>query len=153
MSKRPRPSVKALIVRDGKVLVTENSHVTEFFCLLPGGGQEKGESMTETVVRECLEEISCQVEVGELAFVRDYIGANHEFSGWDADYHQIEVAFWATLLPGQEPSVGGHGDTYQTGVGWYDIDELDDVPLYPAALKQWLRMDPSQRPTYLGDVN
>ena len=148
-----RPAIKALIVRDGALLVTVNSHWTPLFYLLPGGGQQFGESMREAVVRECREEIGAEVEVGEVAFVRDYIGSRHEFAEQDSHYHQIEVVFWATLAPGVEPAHGAGGDTFQTGIRWVPLDELDDAPLWPQALKGWLRTDPVERPTYLGDVN
>ena len=148
-----RPAIKALIVRDGALLVTVNTHWTPVFYLLPGGGQQFGESMREAVVRECREEVGVDVEVGEVAFVRDYIGARHEFAEQDSHYHQIEVVFWATLAPGAEPSFGPDGDSFQTGVRWVPLEELDDAPLWPHALKAWLRSDPAERPTYLGDVN
>ncbi len=148
-----RPAVKALVVRDDALLVTANTHWTPLFYLLPGGGQQFGESMHEALVRECREEIGVEVSVGDVAFVRDYIGARHEFAAQDSHYHQIEVVFWATIPPGLEPVHGPSGDTFQTGVLWVPLDELDEAPLWPAALKQWLREDPAGRPTYLGDVN
>jgi 8-oxo-dGTP pyrophosphatase MutT (NUDIX family) len=150
---RVRPAIKALIVRDGALLVTVNTHWTPLFYLLPGGGQQFGESMHEALVRECREEIGAEVSVGDVAFVRDYIGSRHEFAEQDSHYHQIEVVFWVTLEPGEEPSHGPDGDSFQTGIAWVPLDELDDAPLWPMALKQWLLADPAERPTYLGDVN
>ena len=68
---RVRTAIKALIVRDGSLLVTVNSHWTPLFYLLPGGGQQFGESMLEACARECREEVGVDVTVGEVAFVRD----------------------------------------------------------------------------------
>ncbi|GAA1917950.1 NUDIX domain-containing protein [Nocardioides marmoribigeumensis] len=150
---RVRPAIKALIVRDGALLVTVNSHWTPLFYLLPGGGQQFGESMREACARECREEVGVDVTVGEVAFVRDYIGSRHEFAAQDSHYHQIEIAFWATLAPGAEPVQGPVGDSFQTGIRWLPLDELDDAPLWPQALKGWLAADPADRPVYLGDVN
>jgi 8-oxo-dGTP diphosphatase len=152
-SGRVRPAIKALIVRDGALLVTVNSHWTPEFYLLPGGGQQFGESMHEAVVRECREEIGAEVTVGDVAFVRDYIGSRHEFADKDSHYHQIEVVFWAPLVEGAEPTQGPAGDTFQTGVRWVPLDDLADAPLWPHAIKDWLAADPAERPTYLGDVN
>ncbi|HEX2856854.1 MAG TPA: NUDIX domain-containing protein [Propionibacteriaceae bacterium] len=150
---RVRPSVKALILRDDRLLVTENSDRTGLFYLLPGGGQHFGESLVEALRRECLEEVGLDVEVGELVAVRDYIGAHHEFAAWDSHYHQLELIFEARIAPGAEPGAASLADSFQTGVRWLPLGELDAAPLYPAALKTWLRLDADRRPVYLGDVN
>ncbi len=150
---RVRPSVKALIIRDGRLLVTENSDRTGLFYLLPGGGQHFGESLVEALRRECLEEVALDVEVGDLVGVRDYIGAHHEFAAWDSHYHQLELIFETRIAPGAEPASGSLVDSFQTGVRWLPLSDLDAAPLYPAALKTWLRLDADRRPVYLGDVN
>ncbi len=150
---RVRPSVKALVVRDEQLLVTVNTDESGLFYLLPGGGQEFGESLVEALRRECREEVSLDVEVGELVAVRDYIGAHHEFAAWDSHYHQLELIFSASLAPGAEPVFGSTGDTFQTGVRWLPLADLDAAPLYPAVLKTWLRLDADRRPVYLGDIN
>ncbi len=150
---RVRPSVKALIIRDEQLLVTVNSDRSGLFYLLPGGGQQFGESLVEALRRECREEISLEVEVGDLVAARDYIGVHHEFAAWDSDYHQIELIFEARIAAGAEPAVGPGSDTFQTGVLWLPLAEVDAAPLYPAALKNWLRLDADRRPVYLGDVN
>lgn len=140
-------------MRDAAVLVTVNTGWTPEFLLLPGGGQDHGESMHAAVVRECREEVGADVVVGELAFVRDYIGAHHEFAEQDRHYHAIEIAFWASLVPGSEPDLSLRSDTFQTGARWLPLADLDDAPLWPQELKRWLRLPAHARPTYLGDVN
>ena len=45
---------------EGSVLIVRAKHG----LFLPGGGSEPGESPESTVVRECLEEIGCEIEVG-----------------------------------------------------------------------------------------
>ena len=80
-----RVASKAIIVRDGHLLVTVNAGDFPTFLLVPGGGQEHGEDAHEALRRECREEIGCDVVVGEFAFLRDYIAADHEFAeqdGW-----------------------------------------------------------------------
>ena len=94
-----RNSAKALIIHDGRLLCTRNEDARGIFYLLPGGGQEPGETIPEALQRECREEIGTVVEVGPLTFVRDYIGKNHEFAAHDADVHQIEYMFAATCPP------------------------------------------------------
>ena len=112
-------------MRGGAVLVTVNTGWTPEFLLLPGGGQDHGEPMHETLVRECREEIGAEVVVGDLAFVRDYVGAHHEFAEQDQHYHAIEIVFWASLAPGSEPDLGIRSDTFQTGARWLPLEELE----------------------------
>lgn len=148
-----RVAVKAIIVRDEHLLVTVNSGDFPTFYLCPGGGQEHGEDAHAAVRRECREEIGCDVVVGDLAFLRDYIGADHEFAEKDGWAHQIEAFFFCELAPGAEPQLTTEGDTWQTGVAWLPLDGLADQPLWPKALARWLASPEDGRPGYLGNVN
>lgn len=40
-----RNSAKAIIIKDGRILLTKNEDQFGTFYLLPGGGQEKGVSL------------------------------------------------------------------------------------------------------------
>jgi 8-oxo-dGTP diphosphatase len=154
---RFRNSIKAVIVRDGKVLVTVNRDHLGEFLLLPGGGQDFGESMLETLQRECLEEIGCAVVVHDVLGIREYIGAHHEFAEYDADMHQVEIMFHCDLAPGCEPRHGeladDEGDWAQTGVAWVALSELAERRIYPSVLRPWLPTLPEPEQRYLGDVN
>jgi len=59
-----RAAVRAVVLDgDNKVALI---NVTKLgYYKLPGGGVEEGESMQEALKRECLEEIGCDVNVGE----------------------------------------------------------------------------------------
>lgn len=156
-TRRFRNSIKAVIIRGARVLLTVNHDQWGEFLLLPGGGQEFGESMAEALRRECREELGCEVVVGDLIGARDYIGAHHEFGEYDAHMHQVELIFSCELAPGQEPHLGNLpdnvGDWWQTGVEWVPLAELAQRRLYPSALKEWLLSLPEPPRRYLGDVN
>lgn len=147
-----RVSVKAIIERDGMILLTKNCDQLEGpYYLLPGGGQEKKETLEETLKRECMEELGSLVEVGRFAVIREYIGANHEFAAWDEEFHQVEIMFESHLL--EEPKRERHveGDLRQVGFEWIPIEKLSEVRLYPKVLAAWLNGD--RKTQYLGDVN
>lgn len=147
-----RSAGRALIIHDDRLLVTVLHGDDGEFWLLPGGGQDHGEPLPETVRRECREEIGCDVIVGDLAVVRDYVQANHEFARFDSTFHQVDLVFHAQLVPGAEPCLNTP-DERQVAVRWVPLAEVPTSPLYPQALRGWLAADPELRPRYLGDVN
>ncbi|TVX95328.1 NUDIX domain-containing protein [Cohnella terricola] len=147
-----RNSAKALIIQDGRVLLTKNKDNDGFFYLFPGGGQEKGEELKDAVVRECIEEIGCRVNVQDLVFVREYIGKNHQFAEWDHDYHQVEFYFECMIEPGEAVGKGTNPDNAQVDVEWIEISKLSDIRIYPAALIEKLAQG-SYKPCYIGDTN
>jgi ADP-ribose pyrophosphatase YjhB (NUDIX family) len=148
-----RNSAKAIIIQNGKLLATRNEDQWGSFYLLPGGGQEPGEVLEDTLHRECLEEISAEIEVGDIRYIREYIGKHHEFAEWDYDLHQIEFMFDCRLRQGSIPRSGSNPDDLQRGVEWLDISRLDDYRIYPAELKKVIMKDGSfSAKIYLGDV-
>jgi 8-oxo-dGTP diphosphatase len=150
---QPRISVKALIIDAGRILLPEHRDDAGIYFLLPGGGQEFGESLAAALVRECREEIGVDVEVGELLGTRDYIARNHEFAATD-HAHQVELMFRCTLTPtSPPPSLGAVPDPRQIGVEWIELSQLDRVRLYPRRLAEVLVARGVHVFGHLGDVN
>ena len=151
---RKRNSCKAIIVRDGKVLLILNSDNTGDFYLLPGGGQKFGETLLQAMQREVMEETGWVVEPGELILARDYIGANHEFARWEADVHQTELMFLA--VPVRQIEQALLPDPWQIGIEWVKPAKLKDIRLYPSVLKEILPKiiaGTYSGPIYLGEIN
>src|SRR5688500_4552235 len=148
-----RPAGKAVIVREGRLLAIGNRGEDGVFYTLPGGGQEPGESLVDCVRRECREELGAEVEVGELRFVRDYVGRNHERAAQEGDVHALELLFECRLL--SEPAGSGPvPDLAQTGVEWLPLERIEEYELYPRALRRHLRaLGREATPVYAGDVN
>lgn len=150
-----RVSAKALICNQNRLLVIENQN-PDLFYTLPGGGQNQGETLPEALRRECLEELRLPVHVHELAFVRDYIAAHHEFAHLHPEFHQVEMIFQCSLEPGVMPADGEHPDDLQTGFTWLPLQEIPGAPLYPRDMRQPI-VDhfAGTRPQniYLGDIN
>ncbi|MBW3590122.1 MAG: NUDIX domain-containing protein [Actinobacteria bacterium] len=146
-----RLSLKAIIFLDGRLLASRCRDHDGDWYMLPGGGQMYGETIPESLMRECLEEAGCHVEVGSLRFVRDYIAKNHEFADSSGDFHQVELWFECKLLGDLvQPTVP---DTMQTGVEWLDLNQLAGLRLYPKVLREVLVAPPKSGVIYLGDVN
>ena len=148
---RHRISVKGLIIDAGRILLPLHRDETGLYYILPGGGQEPGEALSDALVRECREELGVEVAVGELLGARDYIAANHEFAATD-DAHQVELMFRCTFVSGT-PGSGTALDPRQIGAEWVDIAALAGVRFYPKRLADVLLGHGDAPFGYLGDVN
>ncbi len=149
-----RNSAKAIIIRDGHLLCTKNRDLLGDFYLLPGGGQNHGETLKDAVLRECHEETGARIEVGNLYFVREYISANHELAEYDDSIHQIEFMFLCSLLEETGSSSAGNHDAMQTGIEWLPIAQLEKYRFYPGSLIEPLKHFPPAdfASVYLGDT-
>ena len=147
-----RVSAKAIVIRDGRLLVLRNRDENGDWYMLPGGGQEHGETLPVALARECLEEVGCTVTVGRVRFVRDYIARHHEFAYAEPEVHQVEVMFDCGLA--SEPCMGGKPDSMQTGIEWLELTTLARHRIYPSVLPELLSHGTSfDGALYLGDVN
>lgn len=147
-----RTSAKAIIIRKNHLLTVVKDYPGGIAFILPGGGQNHGESLTASLQRECQEEIGVQVEIGGLRFVREYIGKNHEHADTDSDYHVVECLFNCRIPDDYQAQLGSEPDFDQAGVMWLPLDELAQHQFYPAYLKEILVND-QESAIYLGDVN
>ncbi len=156
-----RPSAKAVIIEDGRVLLTRNHKPAEDddeFWLLPGGGQGYQESLVEACRREVLEETGLVIEVDDLLWVRDYIGANHELAPLaphlEAE-HALELMFLCHVVGGTLGD-GHEHDPGQLEVAWIPLGDLPRLRVFPKALADLLpTIAAGGRPAavYLGDIN
>lgn len=150
--KRVRLSVKAIVVRNGRLLLMRGRDRAGTYYLLPGGGVQNGETLHEAAVRECLEETGVLVRPLRLRHIRDYIAANHEFAEWDKDFHQVELMFDCAFVRKAGPAHAP--DKRQEGVSWLPLAGLGRARLYPSVLKILLAPAGRRRgPLYLGDCN
>ena len=96
---RPILAVSAAIIRDGKVLIVRRARPpASGVYTLPGGGVEVGESLTEAVAREVMEETALAVEPVALAGYREAIMRDRDGR---VERHFVILPFAARWLAGE----------------------------------------------------
>lgn len=149
-----RNSAKALILRGRSVLLQVCLLDGRAVYLLPGGTQEFGEPLIETVRREVLEETGLRIRVDGLLWVREFIARNH-LPVEGAGDHVVECIYRCTPEAGAEPGAGALPDAAQIGVRWVPFAELPTITMWPEAVKRLLIDSVGEGagwdPAYLGD--
>ena len=118
---------------------------------LPGGGQRRGETLDESLVREIHEEAGLDITVGRMRWIREFIPARLPVSSFDPSFHQVEIIFECTAHGDAEPRLGAAPDPGQVGVGWLPVHDLVNAPFFPQEIARILNGQASDR-TYLGDT-
>lgn len=126
MTERPRTGAYALIVRDGQVLLVQQTRgpfVGRWN--VPGGAIERGEQIDEALMRECAEEIGVAIHSdGLLTIVESHAVQDGRMR------HVIGLVYRATLR--DEPRLTPNNDDV-AAVRWWPIAALHDDLLGPVA--------------------
>ena len=121
-------SCKAIITDNNKILLnTAFAADGSKYYILPGGGQNAGESMPEAVVRECLEETGYTVSVQKLAAVGERVCGG---------LHKIYHVFLCKLANDIKANPT-NTDVNQSGCEWVELS--DNIALYPIFIKAHFR--------------
>ncbi len=132
-------SVRAIIIRDNKILLVKHAGQRDFWCL-PGGTIETGETIKQTLIRELNEELGI-TNIFKLEFESVY-----EFAR--KDEKKIFVDFWFRVETNDEidPLNASHGFELQDWK-WFDLDS--DVIVKPDQLLKRVKSSKG----YINDVD
>ena len=125
---RPRLAVRAVLVRDNRLLLV-NAYPggqSDLWCA-PGGGVESGASLSENLVREVFEETGLTVAPGPLCHVS-------EFHNPVTGFHQVELFFRVRLIAGGVEGPWSDPEGIVTERRFFTRPELDRVRLKPDIL-------------------
>lgn len=122
-------AVKAVIQKDGKILVLQQSSEKEVFGANkyhpPGGIVEGDESLPEALVREVKEEAGLDISVGRVVAVEEWTanirGTDFQFVGI---FYECTVLDDAVTLQAEEAQ----------GYAWVSLDEIDGLGLVEPSL-------------------
>lgn len=132
---RRRLAAYAVVVRDGRVLLTQLSDRTGWpgMWTLPGGGIDHGEDPRNALVREVMEETG---QVATLARVLD-VDSEHSVRadrvGGMEDYQSVRLLFEATIPDDAPPPQVLEVDGSTAAAAWHPVRELEHgrVPTAP----------------------
>ncbi len=112
---------KAIIVRDGKILLTRDPRTPEYWEL-PGGRLNIDESPEEGLVRELREELGITVSIGEVAFLKQFLQGTEEAK------RALVIVYSATVPADAELTV----DPKEIcEVGWFSQQDIASLKLFP----------------------
>ena len=148
MAGEPRIRVSALLRWQGRILLIRHEKEGRGeYWLLPGGGVNAGESLTDALHRELAEEVGVGDEIpfeGPVAIV-DSISPNRAFS----QKHVVHIIF-AGDLSGRSLEAVTSVDAAVRGHRLFEPAELDGVVLHPPIQRFLSRWEPGDAGVYLG---
>ncbi|HPI89685.1 MAG TPA: NUDIX hydrolase [Spirochaetota bacterium] len=121
LSKDVRVRVAGILIENDKLLLIAHKKENNIYWLLPGGGVNYGESLSDALKREFLEELNISVENHEILLVFDSIDPSGE-------RHVINICFHCAFNSG----------AYRLGkderlhdYSFFSIEELSKISMYP----------------------
>jgi 8-oxo-dGTP diphosphatase len=143
----PRVRVSAVLRWSGQILLCRHEKPGKEYWLLPGGGVDGGESLTDALQRELAEELGIDEDVsveGPICLV-DSIAPRHAFS----TKHVVHIIF-AGDLTGRSLEAVRSEDAAVRGHRLFDREDLDTIVLHPPIQRFLRRWRPGDPVAYLG---
>lgn len=151
-----RNGARAIIINDGRMLLTENTDDDgNLYYLIPGGGQNHNETITDALKRECMEEIGAEIEVGDILFVYEYIEDRHDKVICGKGFHQVDMLFDCSLITPIDLQVASKQDESQIGIKWMDAEMIKSSDIRPNCIRETLyeAIVSTVERVYLGEVD
>ncbi len=129
-----KQSARAIVLKDGSLLLMKRFKMGQDYYTLLGGGIEQGEQPEETVVREVKEESGLVIDSPRLVYIEDagdpfgiqYVFLCNYVSGEPQLPKESEEAFWTTAGK----------NTYEPM--WFPYEKLETIPFVSPLLKELL---------------
>ncbi len=140
-----RIRVAAILLEGNRLLLVKHEKEGRAYWLLPGGGVEYGESLSQALVRELREETSLEIAPGAVVLLNDSIAPH-------GGRHIVNVYFTAKALGG---TLSMGSDPRVVAAAFVPLEKLQELQLYPdvrEALLEAAQNGFSQSARYLGNL-
>jgi len=129
--------VRAVIIKDAKVLTIKRTKSNETYWVIPGGGVEDKETNEEALVREAKEELGIDIKIDKLILEMD--------SKKPETINQKEYFYLCNIKGGKMGS--GQGPEFSENskyigthdIEWLSIKDLTDFDLRPDDIKDFIQ--------------
>jgi ADP-ribose pyrophosphatase YjhB (NUDIX family) len=115
-------ALKAIIVRDNKVLLLRDPRMTEVIWEIPGGRMNIDENQHEAVSREIMEELGINIKVGQVVHMEQFIQGNE-------GKRAFVIVFEATMIDVSQEIVMSPEEVCE--IVWVDTDNYSQYTLFP----------------------
>jgi 8-oxo-dGTP pyrophosphatase MutT (NUDIX family) len=124
---RTNVSVRAVIIRDDKILLIHRIKNDEEYYVTPGGGVEEGESIQEALKREIKEETNLDLGKFEKWYEETYEGVQTLYFICQVEGNEIKII-------GEELDKEDKNNHYEPR--WVNKRDLKKVTVYPEKIKE-----------------
>ena len=118
----PRTRVAVVLVQGDCVLLIRHQKKDATYWLLPGGGLDYGESISECAAREILEETGLVIEVRNMLYLSEAIAP-------DKSRHILNITVLGRVVGG---TLAKADEAILAELAWVPLEDLGKVTLYPA---------------------
>lgn len=122
-----RHRVAGIYARGGKILLVKHRKAGREYYLLPGGGQETGESASEALTREWKEELNLDVRVGDFLFCGESV---------PVETRRTQVFQMVFQIDAIEGNIEVKHEGALAGYDWVPINRIDEIAFFPDCLPQ-----------------
>jgi 8-oxo-dGTP pyrophosphatase MutT (NUDIX family) len=118
----PRHRAVAVVIDGGRLLVIKRHKRGRDYAVLPGGGVEQGETVTQAAVRELWEETTLEAEIDRPLWT----GKHHDRP---ASYFLMTAVRGRAQLSGPEARANRPDNSFE--LRWVTADQFGELNLFP----------------------
>ena len=143
---RPRIRVAGILVENNKILLIQHHKNNKKYWLIPGGGNDWGETTKQALIREYKEETNLDIEVDEFLFFSETIYPNKE-------RHVLNLFFKVHRNNKNDDIIKLGNEAVLTDLKFVAKEELQSMTIYPNIKENLLKIINGEKvENYLGSL-